>query len=221
MRFSLLTLLLLSVFAAVAMGALTQPHWIGSSVLSAVVLLSLGVAGVLTWSAEPGRGKQFATGYAMIGGLYLILGAPQSPWLGRDLPTNALIRWMDRPTELNPIDEYVLEALQLQQQAASPWFTSWSPQPPYAAPETSLRLRIGHWLWTILFALAGGLAASRRRGSGDAKPLGQRQTSADDTQAEAGNRGETGNRADLSETGDPPAHGNRDRTSNEQVETTV
>ena len=107
-------------------------------------------------------------GYLLVGGLYLLLAAPQSPWLGSDLPTNALLRWLDQPAEpsLDPSNLILLSDaggnLAFRQQAF--WGNAWmASELGFAGvgQGVSARVRIGHWLWTILFGMAGGWTAAR------------------------------------------------------------
>ena len=78
MRFSLLSLLLFSLFAGVDAGALVRPHWIWSAALSTVVLLLLCAAVVCAWALpRDSRLKYFSTGFLLVAAIYLLVAHPQ------------------------------------------------------------------------------------------------------------------------------------------------
>ena len=151
MRFSLLSLLLFSLFAGLAAGALARPHWIWSASLSTALLISLCAAVLAVWTAPPQRAaRHFAMGYLLVGGLYLLIAAPDSKWMGAELPTNALIRWIDRPAAIEAENNDYFTLV----------FNSATAQYQSIAPQ-SVRVKIGHWLWTMVVGFSGGWLAAR------------------------------------------------------------
>ncbi|MBI1904550.1 MAG: hypothetical protein HYS13_25935 [Planctomycetia bacterium] len=190
LKFTLVHLLLLTFFAAVAAAAITHPTELWATSLYTAMLLALMVA-IVAALVSSGPRRAFFTGFAVFGATYfLLVSGPFAATVGEELLTTRSLKWVGaklaaknlvpelKPAEGEQPAEFWLDASD--SATVQVWDVRTGQQLTAGTPGAAQQrfLRIGQSLWVFLWALVGGwagsglFAAAGRNRSAESQPPG-------------------------------------------------
>jgi hypothetical protein len=187
LRFTLVHLLLLTFFAAVAAAAITHPTELWATSLYTAMLLSLMLA-IVAALVTSGPRRAFFTGFAVFGATYfLLVSGPFAATVGEEHLTTRSLKWVGEKLaaknlvpELKPAEGEQPDGFWLDVSDSATvrvWDVTTGQEVAAGTPAAQQRfLRIGQSLWALLWGLVGGwvggglFAASARKREGESEP---------------------------------------------------